>query len=77
MCSYQDEIKYWEHVCCASQDKVQPVEKGAEDIPTGTRKPHITAPSQPRLTKFQIWFVEIQQKKKNTEKKLSYVFNIP
>ena len=43
MCSYQDEIKYCEHVCCASQDNVQPVEKGAEDtLPMGTRKlaPH-------------------------------------
>ena len=43
MCSYQDEIKYCEHVCCASQDKVQPVEEGAEDtLPMGTRKlaPH-------------------------------------
>ena len=32
MCNYQDEIKCFEHVCCTSQDKVQQVQKGAENI---------------------------------------------
>ena len=32
MCNYQDEIKCFEHVCCTSQDKVQQVQKGAQNI---------------------------------------------
>ena len=32
MCNFQDEIKCCEHVGCTSQDKVQQVQKGAENI---------------------------------------------